>query len=103
MSDTPFDSVEGAHEYVGLLLDALREARGEVEQDLTTARTDGATRRLEALQLVAWKLERLELHLASSRHLLNDLRRLRDLLLAEPVSGTAREPRPAPDDPWEEP
>jgi hypothetical protein len=88
---------------VGLLLDAVREARQEVEQDGATAREDGATRRLEALQLVSWKLERLELHLASSRHLLNDLRRLRDLLTAEPPPPNPREERSAPDDPWSEP
>jgi hypothetical protein len=83
VTETPFDSVEGAHEYVGLLLEALREARSEVEQDLASAREDGAKRRVEALQIVSWKLERLDTHLTSSRHLLNDLRRLRDLLVAE--------------------
>jgi hypothetical protein len=97
MAETPFDNVETAHEYVSLLLEAVRQARDEVVHDASQARAEGATRQVEALQLVAWKLERLETHLASSRHLLNDLRRLRRLLLGE-------EPRPAsaedPEEPW---
>jgi hypothetical protein len=47
------------------------------------ARSEGATRRLEALQLVAYKLERLARHVDSSHRLLNDLRTLRRLLLGE--------------------
>jgi hypothetical protein len=83
MTETPFDNVEGAHEYVGLLIEAVRQARDEVGQDLERARAEGATRTLEALQLAAWKLERLESQLGASRHLLNDLRRLRRLLLGD--------------------
>ena len=85
MAETPFDSVEGAHEYVGLLLEAVREARLEVAQDLERARAAGESRQVEALQLVSWKLERLEPQLTASRKLLNDLRRLRSLLLGDLV------------------
>ena len=100
MSETPFDNVEGAYEYVGLLLEAVRQARAEVVHDLERAQGEGAARQVEALQLVAWKLERLESHLGSSRHLLNDLRRLRILLLGD--EGTSRAPAAAddPDEPW---
>ncbi len=90
MPETPFDNVEGAHEYVGLLLEAVRQAREEVAQDLAAAQAESAPRRLEALQLVAWKLERLEAQLGGSRHLLNDLRRLRRLLLGEDVAASPR-------------
>jgi hypothetical protein len=83
MPETPFDNVEGAHEYVSLLVEAVRQAREEVVQDLDRARGEGATRMVEALQVVAWKLERLESQLVASRHLLNDLRRLRRLLLGD--------------------
>jgi hypothetical protein len=83
MTETPFDNVEGAHEYVSLLVEAVKQARDEVGQDLERARGEGATRTLEALQVVAWKLERLESQLVASRHLLNDLRRLRRLLLGD--------------------
>lgn len=103
--ETPFDNVDAAHEYVGLLLEAIRQAREEVGRDEEEARGDRATRRLEALRLVVWKLERLESHLASSRRLLHDLGRLRRLLLGEgdggvhPRSGAPGEPS---EDPFEE-
>jgi hypothetical protein len=100
MTKTPFDNVEGAHEYVGLLLEALRQAREEVAVDLERAQAEGAPRQVEALQLVAWKLERLDGHLLSSRHLLNDLRRLRRLLLGDDASAAGPSPADEPDEPW---
>jgi hypothetical protein len=80
---TSFGSIEAAHEYVGLLLEAVREAQQEIDEDLSRARGNGAARREQALQLVARKLERLDVHLATGRRLLNDLRTLRRLLLDE--------------------
>ena len=99
MPETPFDNVEAAHEYVGLLMETVRQAREEVAQDVARAQAEGATRQVEALQLAAWKLERLEAHLASSRHLLNDLRRLRRLLLGEEAT-PARSGGDDPEEPW---
>jgi hypothetical protein len=83
----PFDTVEGAHEYVQLLAEAIAEAEASVTDDIAAARTQGASRRLDALQLVAFKLQKLQAHVTTSRRLLNDLRTLRRLLLDE------REPR----------
>lgn len=80
--ETPFDSVESAHEYVRLLLEAIVEAKGEIETDIAASAPE-AERRLEALRLVQYKLEKLEKHLKSSGVLLNDLRSLRRLLLDE--------------------
>ena len=100
MTETPFENVEAAHDYVGLLLEALNEARGEVAQDLDRAKAERATRQVEALQLVSWKLERLEGPLRSSRHLLNDLRRLRRLLLGDDPPGPSRPPGDDPEEPW---
>jgi hypothetical protein len=100
MPETPFDNVETAHEYVGLLLEAVRQARGEVAQDVERARAERADRQVEALQLVVWKLERLETHLASGQHLLNDLRRLRRLLLGEEAHPSARAEGDDPEEPW---
>ena len=100
-SENPFENVEAAHEYVGLLLEAVHLAREEVGRDEEEARMAGVDRRLEALQLVAWKLERLEAQLVSSRRLLLDLGRLRRLLLGEEGGGR---PRPAAaDDPADDP
>ena len=78
--ETPFDSVESAQQFVELLAEAIEEARGEVDADLEIPQ---AERRLEALRLVSFKLSRLSLHMAAGRRLLNDLRTLRRLLLAE--------------------
>jgi len=82
-SETPFDSVEGAHEYLSLLSEAIQDAKGEIEADISAAEDPKFPRRLEALRLVSFKLEKLEQHVKNSRRLLNDLRTLRRLLLDE--------------------
>jgi hypothetical protein len=81
--ETPFDSVEGAHEYVGLLVEAVAEAEAAIQEDIREARAQGAGRRVQALQLAAFKLEKLRGHVTTSRRILNDLRTLRRLLLDE--------------------
>ncbi|HTP31914.1 MAG TPA: hypothetical protein VMJ75_07060 [Candidatus Acidoferrales bacterium] len=81
--ETPFDNIEGSHEYVRLLAEAVDEARREVEAEIATAEQDQADRRKEALLLVSYNLAKLNLHITSSRRILNDLRTLRRLLLAE--------------------
>src|SRR5581483_5736513 len=88
--ETPFDSIEGSHEYVSLLAEAVEEARKEVDADVSVAISEGADRRKEALQLVSYNLAKLSLHITTSRRILNDLRTLRRLLLAE------RQGEPAP-------
>ena len=35
-SETPFDSVEGAHEYLSLLSEAIQDAKNEIEADIRT-------------------------------------------------------------------
>ena len=81
--ETPFDSIEGSHEYVALLAEALSEARGEIEIEIRAAENEGADRRKQALLLVSYNLDKLNLHITSSRRILNDLRSLRRILLAE--------------------
>jgi hypothetical protein len=52
-------------------------------------------RRIEALQIVQFKLDKLEHHLKTSSRLLNDLRTLRRLLLEErlePVTTAGKNP-----------
>ena len=80
--ETPFDSIEGAHEYVRLLLETIQEARKDLASDLEAAETN-PDRRLEALRVVLYKLEKLDTHLQASSRLLNDLRSLRRLLFEE--------------------
>ena len=80
---TPFDSIEGSLEYIGLLREVIQKTRKTVEADAMTAKSEGAARRLEALQLVVYKLDRLARHVDGSHRILNDLRTLRRLLLGE--------------------
>ena len=82
-SETPFDSIEGSHEYVALLADAIDEARRDVEAEVAAADRESADRRKQALLLVSYNLSKLNLHITTSRRILNDLRSLRRLLLAE--------------------
>jgi hypothetical protein len=79
---TPFDSVENAHQYIHLLVEAIADARAEVAADVNAAATR-PDRRLEALRVVQFKLDKLEQHLKTSSRLLNDLRTLRRLLFDE--------------------
>jgi len=82
-SETPFDSVEGAHEYLSLLSEAIQDAKHEIEADIRAAEDPKFPRRLEALRLVSFKLDKLEQQVKNGRRLLNDLRTLRRLLLDE--------------------
>jgi hypothetical protein len=82
-SETPFDSVESAYEFVSLLRESLDEAYTEVQDDTEAAQQAGAERRVQALRLVSHKLHQLRLNLLASLVILNDLRTLRRLLLGE--------------------
>ncbi|HVN06648.1 MAG TPA: hypothetical protein VMT86_19650 [Bryobacteraceae bacterium] len=88
--ETPFDSIEGSQEYVALLAEAIEEARKDVDADIALAQDEGADRRKDALQLVSYNLAKLSLHITTSRRILNDLRTLRRLLLAERQSESTR-------------
>ena len=80
---TPFDRIEGTLEYIGMLRETIQTTKIEVQRDVVRAQSERAERRLEALHLVTYKLERLGRHIDSSHRLLNDLRTLRRLLLGE--------------------
>ncbi|MGA7293277.1 MAG: hypothetical protein WBW53_22570 [Terriglobales bacterium] len=88
--ETPFDSVENAQQYIRLLAEAIAEAKTEIAADLVAGTKSGLDRRVQALQIVKFKLDKLEHHLKTSGRLLNDLRTLRRLLLEERA-----EPAPA--------
>jgi hypothetical protein len=84
-SETPFDNIESSHHYVSLLAEAIEETRRDVDEEiaLSVAEGEAAQRRKEALQIVAYNLAKLSLHIRTSGRILNDLRSLRRLLLAE--------------------
>lgn len=80
-SETPFDNIESARDYVDQLLDAAREAQAEIEMEMLRATEPELERRQQALQLVKYKLNQLATHVAASRRILSDLTKLRRLLL----------------------
>jgi hypothetical protein len=85
---TPFESIEGALEYVDLLLEAVQEAQQQVEGEIALTASPQLARRKQALQLASYKLDKLSAHVTGSRRVLNDLRTLRRLLLEERQSLT---------------
>ena len=84
MADTPFDSIESAHEYVSLLTTQVGVVESDIADEITLAANERAVRRVDALRLVDYKVKQLKQHLISSSRILNDLRALRRLLLKGP-------------------
>jgi hypothetical protein len=82
-SDGPFESIEGAQEYMRLLYAAVLETRQDVEAEVRVQTGFKPQRRVEALRLVLYKLENLEKNLKTIHRTLNDLRMLRRLLLED--------------------
>lgn len=83
MPESPFERIESAHEYVRLLVSQVEEVRRDIQTDIADAEREQATRRMDALQVVDYKLKQLEQYLGASSRILNDLRMLRRLLLAD--------------------
>jgi hypothetical protein len=81
--ETPFDSIEDAHEYLTLLAQTIFETKLEIEADVQRESSPSFPRRTEALKLTSYTLSRLEFHMNRSRRILNDLRTLRRLLFEE--------------------
>ena len=88
MTGTPFDSIEGSHRYIMLLVEAIEEAQSDIDAEISTSIAQQALRRTEALQLVAFNLNKLNSHITASRRILNDLRTLQRLLSEEPETLT---------------
>lgn len=84
---TPFDSIESAHEYIGLLCEAVAEAEGTIGREITHPCAFTGRRHLDALRLADYKLKALRQHFAVSQRLLTDLRTLRRYLLDERTPG----------------
>lgn len=95
-SQTAFDTIESAQEFLVLLREAVEEAKQTAEADVLDPDAKAA-RQLDAVRLVLYKLEKLEQHLKASARLLNDLRTLRRLLLEERLeSSSAPQPMKIP-------
>jgi hypothetical protein len=81
---SPFDTLESAYGFIGLLTEAVDEEAAAIFDEITLAQsTPGADRRLDALRLVHHKLKGLRHHVRASHVLLNDLRMLKRLLVGE--------------------
>ncbi len=75
-----FESIESAQEYLGLLAQVVTEAQQAVQADIQGSVESDRPRRVEALRLIGYNLEKLAFHLKTSRRILNDLRMLRRIL-----------------------
>jgi hypothetical protein len=85
MSDmqNPFDSIESAQDFMGLLSEAIEEAIRDVEDDRKAGEKEGQERRVQALNLALYKLKSLNEHVDKGRRILKDLRSIRRLLVGE--------------------
>jgi NADH:ubiquinone oxidoreductase subunit D len=79
-SVTPFDSIESAQEYVRLLAKAVTEAKKELEADVEKALSADVPRRLQVLRMALYDLEKLQLHMNTSDHILDELRSLHPMV-----------------------
>ena len=81
--ETPFESIENAQKYIKLLGETVTENVGDIDSEIIAATESGLDRRLQALRIVCYKLQKLEQQLHACSRSLNDLRSLRRLLLEE--------------------
>lgn len=81
--ESPFASIEDAHEFLTLLAQTIFETKLEIEADVEREVNGNSPRRADALKLALYTLTRLEFHMHRSRRVLNDLRTLRRLLFEE--------------------
>ena len=72
-----------AHDFVALLAETVAEAKRELESDVQRESASDHSRRLDALRVALYSLDKLELHVNRSQRILNDLRTLRRLLFEE--------------------
>ena len=75
-----FESIESAQEYLALLVQVIAESQQAIEADIQGNAETNLPRRVEALRLIGFKLEKLASHIKTSRRILNDLRMLRRIL-----------------------
>lgn len=80
---SPFETIESTQDYLALLCEGVVANRSAIEAEIAGALQENAGRRLDALRLIAYKLDRLHSHALQCHRLLRDLRSLRRLLLGE--------------------
>ena len=78
-----FETLESAYDFVALLGETVAEAKRELAGDVQRESASDHSRRLDALRVALYSLDKLELHVNRSQRILNDLRSLRRLLFEE--------------------
>jgi len=81
-----FESIESAHDFIGLFSETVTEVKKEVDAEILDSES---ARRVQALRTVSYNLEKLAVHMKKSCRILNDLRTLRRLLLEERTAAVA--------------
>ena len=79
----PFETIESAQNFVTLLAEAVSQAKLELELDVRRESSLAESRRLDALRIALYSVDKLESHMNRSGRILNDLRTLRRLLFEE--------------------
>jgi len=79
----PFETIESAQNFVTLLAEAASQARQELAMDVQRESSLRESRRLDALRIALYSVDKLEAHMNRSGRILNDLRTLRRLLFQE--------------------
>lgn len=92
LQTSPFDTIESARDYIDLLVQAIEETRHDVGAETRISANSSDERRVQALQLVALNLTKLDGHICKCRRILNDLRTLRRLLLEERKPAASAQP-----------
>ena len=97
-SEQPFESIESTYDFFRLLSEAVADAKRDIEVQIQaqTRRESSSkpSRRLDALRVVHYNVEKLEFHTNCNRRILNDLRSLRRLLFEERASKAAIASKP---------
>lgn len=86
--DDPFETIESAHNFVSLLAQTISQAKRELEMDVQRESGLSESRRLDALRIALYKVDKLEAQMNRSSRILNDLRTLRRLLFQERGNST---------------
>ncbi len=92
LQTSAFDTIESAQDYIDLLVQAIEETRRDVGAEIRLSSSPSDERRVQALQLVALNLTKLDGHISKCRRILNDLRSLRRLLLEERKPAASEHP-----------
>lgn len=79
-SQSPFQTIESARDFVTLLAETVIESRKELEEDVLRESNSKGSTRLDVLRMALYSMEKLELHMATSSRILDDLRSQRRFL-----------------------